>query len=69
MFCALNGATDTPLLRSQAQIAVAIQLLPAFDDVPPTKSGRAFTRPIRDCQRSSDSCHRDADRWRSTQTR
>src|SRR5256885_9797942 len=43
MFCALNGATDTPLPRSHAQIAVAIQLLPAFDDVPPMNSGRAFT--------------------------
>ena len=39
MFCALNGATDTPLLRSHAQIAVAIQLLPALDEVPPTKRG------------------------------
>jgi hypothetical protein len=43
MFCALNGATETPLDRSHAQIAVVIQLLPAFDDVPPMKSGRAFT--------------------------
>src|SRR5438132_1424038 len=43
MFCALNGATDTPLARSHAQIAVTIQLLPALDDVPPMKSGRAFT--------------------------
>src|SRR5438445_1582085 len=42
MFCALNGATDTPLPRSHAQIAVAIQLLPEFDEVPPMKSGRAF---------------------------
>ncbi len=40
MFCALNGATDTPRRRSQAQIAVTIQLLPAFEDVPPTKSAR-----------------------------
>ena len=37
MFCALNGATDTPRCRSHAQIAVVIQLLPAFDDVPPMK--------------------------------
>ncbi len=42
MFCALNGATDTPRRRSHAQMAVAIQLLPAFEDVPPTNSGRAF---------------------------
>src|ERR1044072_5248200 len=42
MFCALNGATDTPRRRSHAQIAVAIQLLPALDDVPPMKSGRAL---------------------------
>jgi hypothetical protein len=39
MFCALNGATDTPLLLSHAQIAVTIQLLPTFEAVPPTKSG------------------------------
>ena len=39
MFCALNGATATPRRRSHAQIAVAIQLLPAFDEVPPMKSG------------------------------
>src|SRR6266511_2640501 len=44
MFCALNGATDTPRLRSHAQIAVAIQLLPALDEVPPMKSGRAVIR-------------------------
>src|SRR5882672_8203011 len=43
MFCALNGATDTPFPRSHAQIAVAIQLFPAFDEVPPMNSGRAFT--------------------------
>ena len=43
MFCALKGATDTPLRRRCAQIAVAIQLLPAFDEVPPMNSGRAFT--------------------------
>ena len=42
MFCALNGATDTPLRRRCAQMAVAIQLLPAFEDVPPTNSERAF---------------------------
>jgi hypothetical protein len=41
MFCALNGATDTPRRCSQAQIAVTIQLFPAFEEVPPTKSGRA----------------------------
>ncbi len=35
MFCALNGATDTPRDRSQAQTAVVIQLLPALDEVPP----------------------------------
>src|SRR5262249_36418764 len=44
MFCALNGATATPFRRSHAQIAVAIQLLPAFDDVPPTNSERALIR-------------------------
>ena len=42
MFCALNGATRQPRSRSQAQIAVAIQLFPAFDVVPPTKMGRAL---------------------------
>src|SRR5258708_38772300 len=42
MFCALNGATRTPRLRRCAQIAVAIQLLPACDDVPPTKMGIAL---------------------------
>ncbi len=42
MFCALNGATDTPLRRRWAQMAVAIQLLPAFEDVPPTNSERTF---------------------------
>lgn len=41
MFCALNGATAMPWRCSQAQIAVAIQLFPAFEEVPPTKSGRA----------------------------
>ena len=41
MFCALNGATATPRRRSHAHSAVAIQLLPAFDDVPPTKIGLA----------------------------
>ncbi len=41
MFCALNGATETPRRRSHAQIAVVIQLLPAFDEVPPMKIGRA----------------------------
>jgi hypothetical protein len=41
MFCALNGATATPRPLSQAQMAVAIQLLPAFEDVPPTNNGRA----------------------------
>jgi hypothetical protein len=44
MFCALKGATDTPFARSHAQIAVAIQLLPALDEVPPMKRGRAVTR-------------------------
>ena len=43
MFCALNGATRMPRRRSQAQIAVAIQLLPACDETPPTKMGFAFT--------------------------
>ena len=44
MFCALNGATETPRRRSHAQIAVVIQLLPAFDEVPPMKIGRAGMR-------------------------
>jgi hypothetical protein len=43
MFCALNGATRTPRPLSHAQSAVAIQLLPALDDVPPMKMGRAVT--------------------------
>ena len=43
MFCALNGATRMPFLLNQAQIAVVIQLLPALDDVPPTKIGLAVT--------------------------
>ena len=43
MFCALNGATRIPFLLSQAQIAVVIQLLPALDEVPPTKIGLAVT--------------------------
>src|SRR5688500_10135368 len=42
MFCALNGATATPTDRSHAQIAVVIQLLPAFELVPPMNSGRAL---------------------------
>jgi hypothetical protein len=37
----LNGATRTPRRRSEAQAAVAIQLLPAFDEVPPKKIGVA----------------------------
>jgi hypothetical protein len=44
MFCALKGATDSPRFLSQAQMAVVIQLLPAFDDVPPTNSDRAIIR-------------------------
>src|SRR3569833_4777656 len=43
MFCALNGATRTPLRRSQAQIAVVIQLLPACEEVPPMKIARLIT--------------------------
>ncbi len=43
MVCALKGATRTPRRRNQAQMAVVIQLLPAFDDVPPTKRARADT--------------------------
>src|SRR5258705_10741034 len=46
MFCALNGATDTPFARSHAQIAVTIQLLPALDEVPPMKSGRAAIKAL-----------------------
>jgi hypothetical protein len=41
MFCALNGATDSPRCLSHAQMAVVIQLLPAFDEVPPTNNERA----------------------------
>jgi hypothetical protein len=41
MFCALNGATETPRRRSAAQIAVAIQLLPALEEVPPMNRGCA----------------------------
>jgi hypothetical protein len=44
MFCALNGATRTPRRRNHAQIAVAIQLFPACDDVPPTKIGLPTAR-------------------------
>jgi hypothetical protein len=44
MFCALNGATRTPRRRSERQIAVAIQLLPAWDDVPTTIMALACTR-------------------------
>ena len=40
MFCALNGATRIPLFFRYLQIAVAIQLLPACDVVPPTKAER-----------------------------
>src|SRR5688572_16849887 len=47
MFCALKGATRTPLLFSQAQIAVVIQLLPALDDVPPMKMGCAGMSDVR----------------------
>ncbi len=36
MFWALKGATDKPRRRSQRQIAVAIQLLPTCEPVPPT---------------------------------
>ena len=43
MFCALNGATAMPRCRSHAQIAVVIQLLPAWDATPPTKMGFALT--------------------------
>jgi hypothetical protein len=44
MFCALNGATRKPRRRSKRQIAVAVQLLPAWDDVPTTIMALAFTR-------------------------
>jgi len=37
MFCALNGATRTPRRLNHAQIAVATQLLPLFEAVPPIK--------------------------------
>ena len=47
MFCALKGATDSPRCLSHAQMAVVIQLLPAFDDVPPTNSDRAVIRDRR----------------------
>ena len=50
MFCALNGATDTPRPRSHAQIAVVIQLLPALEEVPPMNSGRAFMRVRREAR-------------------
>src|SRR5215203_1620667 len=67
MFCALNGATDTPRLRSHAQIAVVIQLLPALDDVPPTNNDRALISlraPCGDAGRDREEgappgCHRD----------
>ena len=55
MFCALNGATDSPRCRSHAQIAVAIQLLPAFDEVPPMKSDRAVIGGRRRTERSGRS--------------
>src|SRR5689334_3111763 len=41
MFCALNGATFRPRLRRKRQMAVHIQLFPAWDAVPPTKMALA----------------------------
>jgi len=38
----LNSATDTPLSIRMAPMAVDIQLLTAFEDVPQTNSERAF---------------------------
>ncbi len=46
MFCALNGATESPRWRSHAQIAVTIQLLPTLEAVPPTKSDRVCIRTL-----------------------
>jgi hypothetical protein len=46
MFCAWNGATEMPRPRNHAQIAVVIQLLPAFEDVPPTKSVLALAMTL-----------------------
>lgn len=40
MFCALNGATRVPRRAKSRQIAVAIQLLPTLEPVPPTKIAR-----------------------------
>jgi hypothetical protein len=37
MFCALKGATRSPRRVSSRQIAVAIQLFPTLEPVPPTK--------------------------------
>src|SRR5260370_5357087 len=59
MFCALNGATRKPRRFRTRQIAAAVQLLPTWDAVPPTKialamrvltyhSIRAPTRKLRD---------------------
>src|SRR4029078_3708599 len=42
MFCALNGATRTPRARSDAQIAVTLQLLAEVEGVAPTKRERAI---------------------------
>ena len=53
MFCALNGATDSPRCLSHAQMAVVIQLLPAFEDVPPTNNDRAVIRDRRSSRASA----------------
>lgn len=42
MFCALNGATRSPRRTSRRHSAVAIQLLPALELVPPTKIALAI---------------------------
>lgn len=42
MFCALKGATLRPRRVSSLHNAVAIQLLPTFEAVPPTKIARAM---------------------------
>ena len=41
MFCALNGATRSPIRRRYRHNAVATQLLPTWEPVPPIKIGLA----------------------------
>src|SRR3954463_4100961 len=63
MFCALNGATRRPMRRRYRHTAVATQLLPTWEPVPPMNMGlavmkraRAIERPVGAVYDRAQSC-------------